>query len=135
MDETWPHLANRPPAARREGECRHCEKTRPIQALGLCVNCYRKMERDAKSDRLLVDGHSGVIRKDHQRLHKLHSDLMIVLGKLGLDRKDKDAVVKLCRPYWAAIAEQLRESGAEDELEKKPREQNKSSFTVHKPAS
>jgi hypothetical protein len=131
MDD--PRLTN--PPTRQEGECHICEETRPIQALGLCVNCYRKMERAVKGDRFLVDRHSGVIRKDHQKLHKLHADLMVVLGKLGLNRKDKDAVVKLCRPYWAPIAEQLRESGAEDESEKKSREQNKNMFTVHKPAS
>jgi hypothetical protein len=118
---------------RKKGECRICGEDREIWAVGLCVNCYRKMERTVKGD-TLADRHSGVIRKDHQKLHKLHANLMVVLGKLGLNKNDKDAVVKVCRPYWAQIAEQLRDSGAEDEPEKKRREQSKSLFTVHAPS-
>jgi hypothetical protein len=110
---------------RKIDECRICGETREIWALGLCVNCYRNLERQAKADRS-VDRHSSPIRREHQRLFAGYSQAMIAFGKIGLGRKEIEAVVAVMRPFLEPIAHYLRDSGAES-----PCERNVAMFTVH----
>jgi hypothetical protein len=54
---------------------------------------------------------------------------MIGLGKIGLGRKEIEAVTAVMRPYLEPIAHFLRDGGAES-----PCERNVAMFTVHKEA-
>jgi hypothetical protein len=101
-----------------------CDKSHRFPSVPRCI-----IDREIATQ---IDRHSGAINKERQRLFAAHTQLMSVFAKLGVSAADARVVIEKLRPYWARIAEQLRESGAESTVNS---ERDVATVIVHNPAS
>ena len=92
---------------RKTDGCVNCGEVREIAAHGLCFACYRQKER--ATDRLLpgVDRHNPGIRREHKKLFRGFTSVMVGLSDLGVSRNDVLAIRKSIEPYLVPIAKFL----------------------------
>ena len=75
------------------------------------LRCYRKRKRERALSRGPVDRHSTAIYKEWQKLFQASAQMMISLGRLGVNKEDLNSIVEIARPYLTPIPEQLRLAG------------------------
>jgi hypothetical protein len=87
--------------------CVKCGETREIAARGLCFRCYRSAERAADRQFTYVDRHNPGVRREHIKLLRGFTNVMIGLSELGVPQSEVMAIRRLIDPYLCLIAEFL----------------------------
>jgi hypothetical protein len=115
---------------RRTDGCMNCAEVREIAAYGLCFTCYRKNERARDRQTAEVDRHSPGLRREHKKLFRGFTGVMVGLSALGVSNDDALKVRQIIGPYLEPIAKFLAPGGETGEVnsEREPPEQ----FTVHR---
>jgi hypothetical protein len=97
---------------RREDGCVNCGEVRAIAAHGLCFTCYRQTER-AADRQVAVDRHNPAIRREHKKLFRGLTSMMVGMGELGFAQSDVLTVRKIMDPYLAPISQYLSDVNRE----------------------
>jgi hypothetical protein len=94
---------------RRKAVCEGdgCGELREIVAHGLCVNCYRRRERQEERERS-KDFHSPGLRREQKRLLAAHTQLLIALTKVGVSKPDLTRIRRVLDPYLLPIADHVK---------------------------
>jgi hypothetical protein len=101
---------------RRTDSCLNCGETREIAAHGFCFACYRKDERARERQAGPVDRHNPGIRREHKKLFRGFTSVMVGLSDLGVQKSDVLAIRQTLDPYVVPIAEFLGPSAEEGEV-------------------
>jgi hypothetical protein len=106
---------------RRRDSCMNCGEVREMAGYGLCYRCYRAEGRaeDRADDQQFadVDRHSPGVRREHKKLFRGLTGVMVGLSDLGVSRSDVFAIRRIIDPYLAAIAAFLAPETSHDEVE------------------
>ncbi len=100
---------------RRIDGCRNCEETREIAAYGLCFKCYRRDERVKDRQFALADRHNPGLRREHKKLLRAFTNVMVGLADLGVSRTDVLAIREILQFYLDPIATFLAPTLRENE--------------------
>lgn len=73
---------------RREDGCLNCGEVREIAAYGLCFRCYRRKDRAKDRQFAAVDHHNPGLRKEHQKLLRGFTSVMVGFSNLGVSKSD-----------------------------------------------
>lgn len=92
---------------RKTDGCVNCGEVREIAAHGLCFACYRQKERATDQQLSSVDRHNPGIRREHKKLFRGFTSVMVGLSDLGVSKNDVLAIRKSIEPYLAPIAKFL----------------------------
>lgn len=92
---------------RRLDACINCGETREIAAYGLCFKCYRREERADDRQFTGVDQHNPGIRKEHKKLLRSFTAVMVGLSDLGVGAGDVARIRQIIDPYLEPIAKFL----------------------------
>jgi hypothetical protein len=92
---------------RRNNGCTNCGEVREIAAHGLCFKCYRREERTADRPVDSVDRHNPGIRREHKKLFRGFTGVMVGLSDLGVAITDVLAIRRILEPYTSPIAKFL----------------------------
>ncbi len=88
-----------------------------MAAHGLCFKCYRKEGR-AGDDRVAgVDRHNPGIRREHKKLFRGFTSVMVGLSDLGVSNDDVMLIREVIGPYLSPISKFLTAPLAQDEAE------------------
>jgi hypothetical protein len=87
--------------------CVNCGEVREIAAHGLCFACYRQKERAKERDLPSVDRHSPGVRREHKKLFRGFTNVMVGLSDLGVSKRDVLTIRKSLEPYLAPISKFL----------------------------
>ncbi len=85
---------------RRTEGCLNCGEVREIAAHGLCFACYRR--KDRASDRQLpsVDRHNPGVRREHKKLFRGFTNVMVGLSDLGASKDDVLTIRQSTSRIW-----------------------------------
>jgi len=115
---------------RKTDGCVNCGEEREIAAHGLCFACYRRRER--ASERLPgVDRHNPGVRREHKKLFRGFTNVMVGLSDLGVSKNDVMTIRKSIEPYLAPIAKFLSLQPGQSEDAVNSEHDRQLSFTVH----
>ena len=92
---------------RRSDGCVNCGDVREIAAHGLCFRCYRRNERASEQQAASVDRHNPGARREHKKLFRGFTSVMVGLSDLGVSQEHVLAIRKMIEPYLAPIAKFL----------------------------
>jgi hypothetical protein len=84
---------------RKTATCLNCGEPREIAAYGLCFKCYRKQDRADDRKFAVVDRHSPAVRREHKKLFRGFTAVMIGLSDLEVQEKDVLVIRQLLEPY------------------------------------
>ena len=87
--------------------CLNCGEPREIAAHGLCFTCYRKEERAEERKFASVDRHTPAVRREHKKLFRGFTNVMVGLADLGVQEPGVLAIRRMLEPYVAPIAQFL----------------------------
>ena len=118
---------------RKTDGCINCGEIREIAGKHLCFKCYRQKER--ADDRKFggVDHHNPGIRREHKKLFRGFTSVMVGLSDLGVSNADVLRIRRIIDGYLSPIAKFLtpalvsEDAGAEVNSEHESGMQ----FTVH----
>ncbi len=71
---------------RKTEGCVNCGEVREIAAHGLCFACSRRKERDSERQLPSVDRHNPGIRREHKKLFRGFTNVMVGLRTSGTQR-------------------------------------------------
>jgi hypothetical protein len=91
-------------SVRRIDGCINCGEEREIAAHGLCFKCYRKKERDDDRKFAGVDRHNPGLNKEHTKLLRGFTQVMVGLSDLGVSEADVLSVRRILEPYLVLVA-------------------------------
>ena len=118
---------------RKTGSCMNCGDVREMAAHGLCYRCYRADERADDQQFATVDRHNPGIRREHKKLFRGLTGVMVGLSDLGVSKSDVFAIRGIIDPYLTAIAAFLSPETLQDEVEgvvtSEQKSRNSSQFT------
>jgi len=83
--------------------CLNCGEPREIVRYGLCFACYGKVEKQP----VVADRHNPAIRRDHKRLFRAFTNVMVGLGDLGVSKAGVLAIREVIEPYLSPITQFL----------------------------
>jgi hypothetical protein len=92
---------------RRNDGCIGCGEVRELAAHGLCFKCYRREERTTDRPFAIVDRHNPGIRREHKKLFRGFTGVMVGLSDLGVAMSDVLAIRRILEPYTSPIAKFL----------------------------
>ena len=116
---------------RKTEGCVNCGEVREIAAHGLCFACYRRKERDSERQLPSVDRHNPGIRREHKKLFRGFTSVMVGLSDLGVSKDDVLAILQSIEPYLAPIRQFLPLITEQDEIEVNGEQGSGKQFTVH----
>jgi hypothetical protein len=87
---------------RKTEGCLNCGEVREMAAHGFCFRCYRQNER--AQERPIVDRHNPAMRKEHKKILRGFTSLMVGLSDLGVGKSDALAIREIIQPYLDPIA-------------------------------
>jgi hypothetical protein len=118
---------------RKSAVCLNCGEPREIAAHGLCFACYRRQERSEDRKFATVDRHSPAVRREHKKLFRGFTNVMVGLADLGVQEADVLAIRRMLEPYMTPIARFLSSPAEPNESQHQVNsEQNPEPlFTVH----
>jgi hypothetical protein len=118
---------------RRTDGCMNCGEVREIAAHGLCFACYRRQERAVDRQFANVDRHNPGVRREHKKLFRGFTSLMVGLSDLGVPNDEVLIIRRIIEPYLEPIAKFLALASEQDKVEGAVNSEQKSSdvFTVH----
>jgi hypothetical protein len=85
--------------------CLTCNEMKAIAARGLCYKCYRAEERSR--ERATPDRHNPGMRREHKKILKAFSSIMVGLADMGCVRDDIFDIRKILQPYLEPIEQYL----------------------------
>jgi hypothetical protein len=88
---------------RRRNHCLNCGELRELAAHGLCFTCYRREDRARDREFASIDLHNPGIRREHQKLFRGFSGVMIGLSSLGVSKDDALEIRRIIAPYLGPI--------------------------------
>ena len=100
---------------RKTDGCTNCGEIREIAAHGLCFKCYRRDERAGDRAFATVDRHDPGIRREHKKLFRGFTNMMVGLSDLGVSNPDVLRIRRIIDAYLRPIAEFLTPAPAQDE--------------------
>jgi len=114
--------------------CINCGEIREIAGHHLCFKCYRRDER--ADDRKFggVDRHNPGIRREHKKLFRGLTSMMVGLSDLGVSSPDVVRIRRIIDPYLTPIAKLLTPASASEDVGVEVNGEHESGiqFTVHK---
>ena len=116
---------------RRTDGCMNCGETREIAGHGLCFKCYRRDERADDRRYASADRHNPGVRREHKKLFRGFTSVMVGLSDLGISKSDVLAVRRIMEPYLVPIATFLALKGEQNESSVNSEPKLGSQFTVH----
>ena len=118
---------------RKTEGCLNCGEIREIAAHGLCFKCYRRDERAVDSKFVGVDRHDQGIRREHKKLFRGFTNVMVGLSDLGVSNPEVLRIRRIIDAYLRPIAKFLIPSPAQDEAGDQVNNEQRSGFlfTVH----
>lgn len=116
---------------RKTDGCVNCGEVREIAAHGLCFACYRRKERANEGQFSSVDRHNPGIRREHKKLFRGFTGVMVGLSDLGVAKADVLAIRRTIEPYLTPIAKYLALSPAENQVAVNGEQRLENQFTVH----
>ena len=115
---------------RRTDGCKNCGETREMAAHDLCFKCYRRLERLDDQKFAGVDRHTPAIRRDHKKLFRGFTAVMVGLSDLGISKEDVFTIRRTIEPYLSPIAKFLAVTSEKDEGEVNSERDSPTPFTV-----
>jgi hypothetical protein len=82
--------------------CLNCGEEREMAAHGLCFACYRRHERT--QDRPRIDRHTPAMRREHKKILRGFTSVMVGLSDLGVGRTDVVTIRRIIQTYLEPIA-------------------------------
>jgi hypothetical protein len=124
------NIDGRCPVRRMDG-CVNCGEIREIAAHGLCFRCYRTKERAGDGKQSAVDRHNPGIRREHKKLFRGFTSVMVGLSDLGISKNDVLTIRQMIEPYLSPIATFLAVKSQQQEGEVNGEQESQGQFTVH----
>jgi len=102
-------------------------------ANGLCFKCYRKDERTADRKFAGADRHDPGIRREHKKLFRGFTNMMVGLSDLGVSNSDVLRIRRIVDAYLRPIAKFLTPAPLSEDVgvEVNGEQQSGILFTVH----
>ena len=118
---------------RKTDGCLNCGEIREIAAHGLCFTCYRKNERAVEGKFAGVDRHDRGIRREHKKLFRGFTNVMVGLSDLGVSNPDVLRIRGIIDAYLTPISQFLTPAPAQDKVggEVNSEQESGTLFTVH----
>lgn len=116
---------------RRTDGCKNCGEMREMAAHDLCFKCYRRLERLDDQKFAAVDRHTPAIRREHKKLLRGFTAVMVGLSDLGISKDDVLTIRQTIEPYLTPIAKFLAVTPEKDEGEVNSEHESPTTFFVH----
>jgi hypothetical protein len=118
---------------RRTDGCINCGEVREIAAHGLCFQCYRQGVRAADRQIAGLDRHNPGVRREHKKLFRGFTSVMVGLGELGIPNDEVLSIRRIMDPYLSPIAKFLAPTPGQEEPDRSVNGEHggQNVFTVH----
>jgi hypothetical protein len=117
---------------RKTDGCANCGEVREIAAHGFCFKCYRHEERAKERQLPSVDRHSPGVRREHKKLFRGFTNVMVGLSDIGVSKRDVLTIRRSLEPYLGPIAKFLAVKPEKSESAVNGEQGLEIPFTVHK---
>jgi hypothetical protein len=116
---------------RKTDGCTNCGEIRGLAAHGLCFTCYRRLERASDRQFAGIDRHTPAIRREHKKLFRGFTGVMVGLSDLGVSKDDVLKIRQTVEPYLTPIAKFLTVTPEQDADEVNSEHESPATFFVH----